>query len=132
MTGVVFTFAFLGILVIGLVAGFLISKYTRLGGGGGGGSRRHQRDDLTEQVRLLINTIGQRNDRNFDNNPRQPYRNDRSYLDEEKFAHASVTNHGERLPLHMNGRQSVTSTIAAAHGGGDGDSERLHSHSIPD
>ena len=32
----------------------------------------------------------------------------------------------------MNGRQSVASTITAAHGGGDGETERLHPHSIPD
>ncbi|KAG9065865.1 hypothetical protein KI688_002162 [Linnemannia hyalina] len=135
MTGVVFTFAFLGALIIGLVAGFIIAKYTRLGGGGGGGggrSRRQQRDELTEQVRLLIDTIGQRDSRNFDNGPQQPYRHDRSYLDDEKFAHASVTHQGERMPLYMNGRQSIASTITAAHGGDGGETERLHPHSIPD
>ncbi|KAF9122835.1 hypothetical protein BGX30_001759, partial [Mortierella sp. GBA39] len=131
MTGVVFTFAFLGALIIGLVAGFFIAKYTRLGGGGGR-SRRQQRGELTEQVRLLIDTIGQRDSRNFDNGPQQPYRHDRSYLDDEKFAHASVTHQGERMPLYMNGRQSVASTITTAHGGGDGETERLHPHSIPD
>ncbi|KAF9551281.1 hypothetical protein EC957_009165 [Mortierella hygrophila] len=134
MTGVVFTFAFLGALIIGLVAGFFIAKHTRLGGGGGGGGRSHrqQRDELTEQVRLLIDTIGQRNSRNFDNGPQQPYRHDRSYLDDEKFAHASVTHQGERMPLYMNSRQSVASTFTAAHGGDDGETERLHPHPIPD
>ncbi|KAG0070457.1 hypothetical protein BGZ89_000616 [Linnemannia elongata] len=132
MTGVVFTFAFLGALIIGLVAGFLIAKYTRLGGGGGGRSRRQERDALTEQVRLLIDTVGQYNSRNIDDNPQQPDRHDRSYFDEEKFSHASMPNQGERIPLYMNGRQSVASTINAAYGGGDAETERLHSRSIPD
>ncbi|KAK5799082.1 hypothetical protein F5H01DRAFT_326882 [Linnemannia elongata] len=132
MTGVVFTFAFLGALIIRLVAGFLIAKYTRLGGGGGGRSRRQERDALTEQVRLLVDTVGQYNSRNIDDNPQQPDRHDRSYFDEEKFAHASMPNQGERIPFYMNGRQSVASTINAAYGGGDAETERLHSRSIPD
>ncbi|KAF9327776.1 hypothetical protein BGZ91_001313 [Linnemannia elongata] len=132
MTGVVFTFAFLGALIIGLVAGFLIAKYTRLGGGGGGRSRRQERDALTEQVRLLIDTVGQYNSRNIDDNPQQPDRHDRSHFDEEKFAHASMPNQGERIPFYMNGRRSVASTINAAYGGGDAETERLHSRSIPD
>ncbi|KAG0289315.1 hypothetical protein BGZ97_006493 [Linnemannia gamsii] len=131
MTGVVFTFAFLGALIIGLVAGFLIAKYTRLGVGGR--SRRQQRDDLTEQLRLLTDTLGQRNDRYFDNSPqRLPYCHDRSYLDDEKFAHVPSVNQAERVPLYMNARQSLSSTISAAHGGGGGETERLRPQSIPD
>ncbi|KAF9908775.1 hypothetical protein EC991_009478 [Linnemannia zychae] len=135
MTGVVFAFAFLGALVIGLVAGFLIAKYTRLGGGGGGRSRRQQRDDLTEQLRLLTDTLGQRNnindihERYFENPSQQhQFRYDRSYLNDEKPAYTSAhaNNQAEATPLYMHNRQSVASTFA------DREADRLHPHSISD
>lgn len=131
MTGVVLTFAFLGALIIGLVAGFFIAKCTRLGGSSR--SRRQQRDDMTEQLRLLNDALGQRNDRHFDNNPQQPpFHHDRSYFDDEKFAYAPSINQVERVPLYMNTRQSVSSATAQGGGNGSGETERLHPHSIAD
>ncbi|KAF9135252.1 hypothetical protein BGW39_003932 [Mortierella sp. 14UC] len=151
MTGVVFAFAFLGALVIGLVAGFLIAKYTHLGGGGSGRPRRQQRDDLTEQLRLLTDTLGQCNNNNNNNNnnnsnnnihdcyfdnPSQQhqFRYDRSYLNDEKLGHESATanNQAEAMPLYMYNRQSVASTVTGTTGGGDAETDRLRPHSVPD
>ncbi|KAG0258194.1 hypothetical protein BGZ95_005039 [Linnemannia exigua] len=138
LTGVVFAFAFLGALVIGLVTGFLIAKYTRFGGGGAR-SRRQQRDDLTEQLRLLTDTLGQRNnnndihDRYFDNPPQHQFQYDRSYLDDEKLPHTSSATAGNNraetmVPLYTHNRQSVASTVTGT-AGGEGDTERLRPHS---
>ncbi|KAF9107501.1 hypothetical protein BGX29_006189 [Mortierella sp. GBA35] len=139
MTGVVFTFAFLGALVIGLVAGFLIAKYTRLGGSR---ARREQKDQLTEQLRLLTESIGQRNE--YQNHPQQ-YRHqqqdrsfflDRSYLHENKFAQAVASaphQQAELMPLYMNRQYAYpTTTTAAGAGAAAGGMDRMDPQSVPD
>jgi hypothetical protein len=115
MTAVVLTFAFLGALIIGLVAGFLIAKYTRLGGSR---KRKEQKGQLTEQLRLLTESIGQRNDYNHyrrQQHPQErPFNLDRSYLQEDKLPHASFQ--AELAPLYMNrpyGAYPTTSGAAA-------------------
>ncbi|OAQ31501.1 hypothetical protein K457DRAFT_124138 [Linnemannia elongata AG-77] len=94
MTGVVFTFAFLGALLIGLVAGFLITKYTRLGGREG---ENEQKDELTEQLRLLTDSLDQQNQQLIQRYQDQHHHQHWSYLTEEKLAHAA-TNQAEFLP----------------------------------
>ncbi|KAG0297950.1 hypothetical protein BGZ96_003929 [Linnemannia gamsii] len=101
MTAVVFTFAFLGALIIGLVAGFLIAKYTRLGGSR---KRKEQKDQLTEQLRLLTENIGQQNEYNHyyrQRHPQErPFNLDRSYLQEGKLPNAPFQ--AELAPLYLN------------------------------
>ncbi|KAG0376726.1 hypothetical protein BGX24_007320 [Mortierella sp. AD032] len=126
MTGVVFTFAFLGALIIGLVAGFLIAKYTRLGG-----RRRNkeQKEQLTEQLRLLTESIGQRNEyqQHQHQHPqdRAPFNLDRSYLNEDKLSHTPFQ--AEMMPLYMN-RQYAYPPIS----GGGLSMDRLHPQSVSD
>ncbi|KAF9908783.1 hypothetical protein EC991_009486 [Linnemannia zychae] len=66
VTSLLFAFAFVGALILGFVAGALFMKYTRFGGYHRG---RHQKEhkeksgDIAEQLRLLTNTLGDRNDR---------------------------------------------------------------------
>ncbi|KAH7048980.1 hypothetical protein BKA57DRAFT_438112 [Linnemannia elongata] len=59
VSGVVLALAFIGVLVMGLVAGVVVMKYTRFG-------RRKDQEkvqgELIEQLRNLTDTIGQRND----------------------------------------------------------------------
>ncbi|KAG0376727.1 hypothetical protein BGX24_007321, partial [Mortierella sp. AD032] len=124
MTGLVFAFAFLGALVIGLVAGFLIAKYTRLGGRRGR-AHKEQKDELTEQLRLLTDSLGQQNDHLAQQNQHQQHnRHDRSYLNEEKLAHTR-TNQAEILPLFMRPNH------LAAFGASAAPTDRLHSQSVP-
>lgn len=113
MTAVVFTFAFLGALIIGLVAGFLIAKYTRLGG-----SRKckEQKDQLTEQLRLLAVNIGQQNEYNHyyrQQHPQErPFNLDRSYLQEGKLSHAPFQ--AELGSLYMNRSYAAYPTTTTA------------------
>ncbi|KAF9092796.1 hypothetical protein BGX23_003909 [Mortierella sp. AD031] len=134
MTGAVFTFAFLAALLIGLIAGFLIARYTRLGGGGSR-SRKQDRDDLAEHIRLLNDRLNHRNnDSDYCLGRPQQFRHDRTYLNDEKLAHAAA-NQAELMPLYMDTRRSVGSAVTAAafaSGGSDAGLERLHPHSVPD
>ncbi|KAG0261559.1 hypothetical protein BGZ95_004206 [Linnemannia exigua] len=126
MTGVVFAFAFLGALIIGLVTGFLIAKYTRLGG-----RRRskEQKDQLTEQLRLLTESIGQRNEyqQHQLQHPHEgaPFNLDRSYLDEGKLSHAPFQ--AELMPLYMNRQYAYPPTSGRGVG-----MDRLHPQSMSD
>ncbi|KAF9124938.1 hypothetical protein BGX30_000690 [Mortierella sp. GBA39] len=127
MTAVVFTFAFLGALIIGLVAGFLIAKYTRLGGSR---KRKEQKHQLTEQLRLLTESIGQQNvysQRHYQQQQHPQERSfnlDRSYLQEDKLTHAPCQ--AELTPLYMNRSYAAypTTTTAALN--------PSHPHSTPD
>ncbi|KAF9154806.1 hypothetical protein BG015_011920 [Linnemannia schmuckeri] len=125
MTAVVFTFAFLGALIIGLVAGFLIAKYTHLGGSR---KRKEQKDQLTEQLRLLTESIDQRNEYNHrlhQHHPQErPLNLDRSYLQEDKLSHAPYQ--AELAPLYMNRSYAAypTTTTTAV--------DPSHPHSITD
>ncbi|KAF9551277.1 hypothetical protein EC957_009161 [Mortierella hygrophila] len=127
MTAVVFTFAFLGALIIGLVAGFLIAKYTRLGGSR---KRKEQKDRLTEQLRLLTESIGQQNVYNQHHYQQQQHPQersfnlDRSYLQEDTLTHAPYQ--AELAPLHMNRSYAVYPTTTAAA------LNLPHPHSAPD
>ncbi|KAF9908776.1 hypothetical protein EC991_009479 [Linnemannia zychae] len=126
MTGVVFAFAFLGALIIGFVAGFLVAKYTRFGGSRKG---KGQKDQLTEQLRLLTETIGQRNEYQQQHqhqypHVRTPFDLDRSYLNEDKLSHAPFQ--AELMPLYMNGQHAYPSV----HDGGD--MNRLDPQSVTD
>ncbi|KAK3820520.1 MAG: hypothetical protein JOS17DRAFT_755844 [Linnemannia elongata] len=128
MTGVVFAFAFIGALIIGLVAGFLVAKYTRLGGSR---KRKEQKNQLTEQLRLLTESIGQQNEYNqhhrqyrLHHPEERPFNLDRSYLQEDKQSHAPYQ--AETAPLYMNRSYAAYPTTTAA-------AMRLsHPHSAPD
>lgn len=124
MTGVVFTFAFMGALLIGFVTGFLITKYTRLGGREG---ESEQKDELTEQLQLLTDTLGQQNQHLVQRHQYQHQHQHRSYLNEEKLAHATA-NQTEFLPLFMADHSILEHH--ARRGGGVVD--RLQPHSVPD
>ncbi|KAF9921604.1 hypothetical protein FBU30_008322 [Linnemannia zychae] len=106
MTGLVFGFAFLGALVIGFIAGFLVARYSRLGG------RRREdgygsKGELTEQLRLLTDTLGQQNQHLAQQY--QPNRQQRSYLDEEKLMHGTA-NQPEFIPLFMQHHRNIPTT----------------------
>ncbi|KAF9124939.1 hypothetical protein BGX30_000691 [Mortierella sp. GBA39] len=128
MTGVVFAFSFLGTLLIGFVAGFLITKYTRLGGREG---ENEQNDELTEQLRLLTDTLGQQNKHLVQRHHYQHHRQHRSYLNEEKLAHATV-NQAEFLPLFIANHSVVGGRAGGGGGGGGGAIDRLQPQSAPD
>ncbi|KAG9065867.1 hypothetical protein KI688_002164 [Linnemannia hyalina] len=127
MTAVVFIFAFLGALIIGLVAGFLIAKYTRLGGSR---KRKEQKDQLTEQLRLLTESIGQQNAYNQHHSRQQQHPQersfnlDRSYLQEDRLTHAPYQ--AELTPLYMNRSYAAYPTTTAAA------LNLSHPHSAPD
>lgn len=127
MTAVVLTFALLGALIIGLVAGFLIAKYTRLGGSR---KRKEHKDQLTEQLRLLTESIGQRNEYNQHHYQQQqhpqegPFDVDRSYLQEDKLTHTPYQ--AEITPLYMNRSYAAYPTTTTA------PLNLSHPHSIPD
>lgn len=123
MTGVVFTFAFLGALLIGFIAGFLITKYTRLGGREW---ENEQKDELTEQLQLLTDTLGQQNQHLVQRHQYLHRRQRRSYLNEEKLAHATA-NQAEFLPLFM-----ANHSIHEGYAGGGGAVDRLQPQSMPD
>jgi len=102
MTGVLFAFAFVGALVIGFVAGVLFARYTRF---------RHHKEhkkakgDLTEQLRLLTDTIGHRSDR---------------LGQEEKYVQAAANQADFMQPWYQSRHQSGMY------------SDRLHPQSMPD
>ncbi|KAK3842076.1 MAG: hypothetical protein J3R72DRAFT_509531 [Linnemannia gamsii] len=93
MTGVLFAFAFVGALIIGFAAGIIVLKYTRFGR-----RKEHKKaqGELTEQLRILTDTLGQRND----------------HLDREEKAIQAAANQGELMPpwyyqsRHCNGLSS--------------------------
>ncbi|KAF9107502.1 hypothetical protein BGX29_006190 [Mortierella sp. GBA35] len=102
MTGTLFAFAFIGALVIGFVAGALFMKYSRFG-------RRKEHNkaqgDLTEQLRLLTDTLGNRND---------------SLDREEKYIQAAA-NQADFVPPWYHSRQHSAMYP-----------DRLHPQSVPD
>ncbi|KAF9135242.1 hypothetical protein BGW39_003922 [Mortierella sp. 14UC] len=66
VTGLLFAFAFAGALILGFVAGALFMKYTRFGGHHRGRRQKEHKEksgDIAEQLRLLTDTLGHRNDR---------------------------------------------------------------------
>ncbi|KAG0218438.1 hypothetical protein BGX33_007400 [Mortierella sp. NVP41] len=130
MTGAVFTFAFLGALIIGFVAGVLVFKFTRLGDAVGR-RRRDRKDELTEQLRLLTDTLSQQNQQQQQLAQEQHYRRDRSYLDEEKLEHA-VANQADFIPLYMTRNTALSGLGGVGGGRGGGSFDRLHPQSIPD
>ncbi|KAF9551278.1 hypothetical protein EC957_009162 [Mortierella hygrophila] len=123
MTGVIFAFSFLGTLLIGFVAGFLITKYTRLGGREG---EVEQNDELTEQLRLLTDTLGQQSKHFVQRHHYQHHRQHRSYLNEEKLAHATA-NQAEFLPLFM-----ANHSVFEGRAGEGRAIDRLQPQSVPD
>ncbi|KAG0297940.1 hypothetical protein BGZ96_003919 [Linnemannia gamsii] len=60
VTGLLFGFAIVGALIIGFVTGTLVMRYTRFGRRK---EYRKEKGELTEQLRLLTDTLGHRNDR---------------------------------------------------------------------
>ncbi|KAF9917817.1 hypothetical protein FBU30_000507, partial [Linnemannia zychae] len=138
MSGIVFAFAFLGALVIGLVIGFLLAKCTRLGGSANR-FRKQQKDELTEQLRLLTDTLSHRtmgdiHERYFDNSQAaRTFQYDRSYLNDEKHTYVPEESRQlETIPLYFYNdhvRQSVVSATTAPQG--DIETERLNRYSIP-
>ncbi|KAK3842087.1 MAG: hypothetical protein J3R72DRAFT_474998 [Linnemannia gamsii] len=86
VTGLLFAFAFMGTLILGFVAGALFMKYTRFGLRNGSRRQKELKDkekgDIAEQLRLLTDTLGHRNDR----------------LDREEKYIQSTGNQGDFLP----------------------------------
>ncbi|KAF9293093.1 hypothetical protein BGZ88_005795 [Linnemannia elongata] len=87
-TGLLLGFAIAGALIIGFAAGALFMKYTRFGGGGRRKEKRREKGELTEQLRLLTDTLGHRNDR----------------LDREEKHIEANANHADYLPPWYHGR----------------------------
>lgn len=88
VTGLLFGFAIAGALIIGFAAGALFMKYTRFGGGGRRKEQRREKGELTEQLRLLTDTLGHRNDR----------------LDREEKHIEATANQADFLPPWYHGR----------------------------
>ncbi|KAF9921605.1 hypothetical protein FBU30_008323 [Linnemannia zychae] len=74
MTSLLFAFAFIGALVVGIVMGIVIMKYTRFAQKDGCWYRETNKEkgDLAEQLRLLTNTLEHQNDR-LDREEKQTY-----------------------------------------------------------
>ncbi|KAF9136538.1 hypothetical protein BGX30_011083 [Mortierella sp. GBA39] len=88
VTGLLFGFAIAGALFIGFVAGALFMKYTRFGGSRRRKEQRREKGELTEQLRLLTDTLGHRNDR----------------LDHEEKHIEATANQSDFLPPWYHGR----------------------------
>ncbi|KAG9065877.1 hypothetical protein KI688_002174 [Linnemannia hyalina] len=88
VTGLLFGFAIAGALFIGFVAGAIFMKYTRFGGGRRRKEQRREKGELTEQLRLLTDTLGHRNDR----------------LDHEEKHIEATANQADFLPSWYHGR----------------------------
>ncbi|KAF9091308.1 hypothetical protein BGX23_005276 [Mortierella sp. AD031] len=100
-TGILFAFAFVGAMIIGFAAGIAVMRYTRFGRRG----HKKEQGELAEQLRLLTNTLGDRNER----------------LDrEEKYVQAAASQ-GDFMPSWYHSRHY--SSIFP---------DRLHPQSVPD
>ncbi|KAF8948166.1 hypothetical protein BGZ47_006129 [Haplosporangium gracile] len=106
VTGLLFGFAIAGALIIGFAAGALFMKYTRFGRRK---EHRKEKGELTEQLRLLTDTLGHRNDR----------------LDREEKHIEATTNQSDFLPTWYHNRH-----LSGMHPGPWTD--RLHPQSVMD
>ncbi|KAF9551267.1 hypothetical protein EC957_009151 [Mortierella hygrophila] len=109
VTGLLFGFAIAGALFIGFVAGALFMKYTCFGGGRRRKEQRREKGELTEQLRLLTDTLSHRNDR----------------LDQEEKHIEATANQADFLPPWYHGRH-----LAGMYPGPWTD--RLHPQSVMD